>query len=62
MQYFSPKQCLNQLHPKFSNLLFIHKFLEQSMFSSLEVQWENILNINWSVHLSEEELNDSYWK
>ncbi|KAF0721744.1 Zinc finger protein, partial [Aphis craccivora] len=36
LQYFSPKQCLNQLHPKFSNLLFIHKFLEQSMFSSLE--------------------------
>jgi len=38
LQYFSPKQYLNQLHPKLSNLPFIHKFLEQSMFSSLEVQ------------------------
>jgi len=60
LQYFSPKQCLNQLHTKFSNLPFIHQFLEPSMFSSLEVQWENIININWSLHLSEEELDDSY--
>lgn len=39
LQFFSTNQCLNQLHTKFSELPFVHQFLDTSLFSVVETQW-----------------------
>lgn len=63
LQLFSPKQCLNQLHPSFIELPFIDQFLNKSMFGTIETQWEKLTTVKFTSYLSEDELSDSlkFW-
>lgn len=58
LQLFSPNNCLNQLHPKFSEFPFIYQLLNTSLLTIVETQLEKLTTIKWTSHLSDDEMSD----
>ena len=60
LKLLSPVVCLSQKRRNFKDLPFLNMFAKESELALLENQYSMLLSINWSEHLDENTLSNSY--